>query len=236
MAGMLSQGQQIPSSGPGPQTPPVGNPGAGTPLPSSASGPGQPPGAMPAAAGAGKPSGPMPPPNSQRFQELRDEAVQLLYGENFDKMIEMFQTNGPEQFARSMALTINSALQALEAKYGKATTAPQYQVAAEIGMDLMMKLLEDVIGGRIVPDVTLEQVQEVMPATLVMYADSHPELSKEELQVLMTEVERGVMEQTGAAPAAGAGGAAPPAQPPAAPLSTGPGPEPSGSPVPPGAV
>lgn len=210
MVGMLTEAQNTPQpgSGPGPQTPPAGGPGAGTPPPGSAGGPGQPPQA------------------NVPFEQLRDEAIQRLYGENFDNMIEMFQANGPEEFAKSMGLTINSAIEFLEKQHGR--IAPEQ--AAEVGMDLMMKLLEDIIGGGVMPDVTLEQVQQVLPATLVMYADSRPDVSKEDVQNLVREVQRSVAEQEG-----GTNQAPSSAQPgPNAPLSTGPGPEPSGSPVPPG--
>lgn len=221
MPGMLSEAQNTqPSSGPGPQTPPAGNPGAGTPLPGSAGGPGQP-------APQGKPEAPdsrTPGPNDpQKVEALKAQAVQRLYGENFDGMIEMFQTNGPENFAKSMAIAVNSTLEFLENQHGMVN----HKMAAEVGMDVMMKLLEDVIAGGILPDVKLEQVQQAIPAILVMYADSHPDVGKEDIQQLMAYVESEVMAQEGgAAPAPG----------PNAPLSTGPGPEPSGSPVPPGAM
>lgn len=217
MPGMLSeaQGTPVPSSGPGPQTPPTESPGAGNPPLDGASGPGQPP----------APQGAPPP-----FEELRDQGVQRLYGDNFDKMIEMFETNGAENFPKSMAIAVNSTIEYLETEHGKLPP----ESAAEVGMDIMFKLLEDIIGGGVLPDVTLEQVQQAFPAILVMYADSRPEISKQDVQQLAQEVQAGV--------AAHEGGQEPNAMPPEqgapvdpnAPLSTGPGPEPSGSPVPPG--
>lgn len=201
MAGMLTQAQDQPSSGP-PQTPPVGSPGAGTPLPNSAAGPEQP------AAGT---------------EELRDRAIQKLYGENLEQMFDMFEANGPDKFARSMSVAVNGALEFLENEPGGIT----HEQAAEVGMDLMMKLLEDVIGEGVMPDVTLEQVQQTIPAIMVMYADRHPDVTKEDVQAVVSEAQRGVAEQEGASPE--------PETPPE-PLSTGPGPEPSGSPVPPGVV
>lgn len=210
MPGMLSeaQNQPAPSPGPGPQTPPTESPGAGTPPLDGASGPGQP-----------------PPQNAGSAKELSDKAVQRLYGENFDQMIRMFETNGAENFPRSVATVINSAIDYLEQEGGQ--LAPE--MAAEVGMDLMMKVLEDIISEKVVPDVTLEQVQQVLPATLVMYADARPNVSKQDIQQVMQEIQGAVAQQEG--------GGAPTAEPspePNAPLSTGPGPEPSGSPVPPG--
>lgn len=172
MAGMLSDAQ--PSSGPGPHSPPTGNPVAGTPPPGgAAAGPGQPPQA------------------TASFEELRDQGVQRLYGENFDQLIEMFQTNGAQNFPRSMAIAVNSTIEYLEQQNGP---LPPEQ-AAEVGMDIMMKLLEDMIVSEVVPDVTLEQVQQSLPAILVMYADSHPNVSKQDVQQLMIEVQRGAAAQ-----------------------------------------
>ena len=235
MPGMLKQAQNPnPSSGPGPQTPPVGNPGAGTPLPSSASGPGQPPpqGGQAVDPAAGPAQAPTKANDEAIFTKLRDEAVQRMYGENFDELIQMFQTNGAANFPRSMAIAVNSALEFLTNQYNPERGPADHALAARIGMDLMFKLLEDIIGGGVLPDVTLEQVQQSFPAILMMYSDAHDDVTKQDVQDLVREVHMGLQQQ-GELPA---DGAPPGAQPGPEMLSTGPGPEPSGSPVPPGAV
>ena len=166
MAGMLSE-SNAQSSGPGP-SPHTAPPGAGTPLSGSVSGPEQP----------------------QDAQGLKDQATQLVYGERFDKLIEMFQTNGPENFARSMAVAVNTAITELEKTNGP--IGPE--MAAEIGGDLFVKLLEDMLVkpkdgmAAVVEGVTAEQLQDVLPAILVMYADAHPEVSKQDVQAVMQEV------------------------------------------------
>lgn len=215
MPGMLTEAQNTPpSSGPVSQTPPAGDPGAGTPLPGDS------------AAGSGQPPGP------QDVGAMRDEAIQLVYGERFESLIKMFETNGAEKFPRSMGIAINTAIAELEKTHGEIPP----ETAAEIGMDLMMKLIEDIVGEKILPDVTIDQIREVLPATLVMYGDSHPNVSKEDLQAVMSEVQSGLAAQQGGAVPdpnqAPVGNQSVPAPP----LSTGPGPEPSGSPVPPGAI
>jgi len=203
MPGMLSQAQnQPPSSGPDPQTPPPASPGAGLPPSGGATGPGQP----------------------QDVQALKDQAIQLVYGERFDQLIKMFQTNGPEKFPRSMAVAVNTAITEMEKKNGPIDPAS----AAEVGMDLMMKLLEDIIAGGVVPDTPLEKVQEAFPAILVMYQDSHPEVSKEDIQSLVKEVQNGLQsqgvkgaaQQTGSEPAATGPGVVPGGDPASAPEQT----------------
>ena len=110
MPGMLEQGmapQQPPqeplpqpSSGPPAQTPPP-------PLPQGDSG---------GAPGPGHPAQAAPErePNPEDFETLRDQAIKLVYGERFDQLIQMFQTNGPEKFARSMAIAVNTPITELE--------------------------------------------------------------------------------------------------------------------------
>lgn len=196
MPGMLSEAQAPAappapqSSGPVSQTPPLADPGAGN-------SPGE------GAAGSGQP----PELGGEEFQKLRDEAIQLVYGDRFDQLIKMFQTNGAEKFPRSMAITINTAITELESKNGPIDPA----MAAEIGMDLMIKLLEDIVAGGVVPDVTLEQVKEVLPAMLVMYADSHPDVSKQDVQQVMRDVQAGLPQGGGALAGAGPAGAGVPA-------------------------
>ena len=88
MPGMLTENP--PSSGPS-ATPPAGNPGAGnSPI--------------------GEAQGSEQPQQPQDTQALKDQAIQLVYGERFDQLIQMFQKNGPDKFARSMAIAVNTAI------------------------------------------------------------------------------------------------------------------------------
>ncbi|MCP4471574.1 MAG: hypothetical protein GY815_12985 [Gammaproteobacteria bacterium] len=179
-------------------TPPAAFPGAGTPPRGEAAGSGQ------------------PQPGAQDIQALKDQATQVVYGDRFDQLIEMFQTNGPEKFARSMAIAVNTAIQEVEKTNGP--IGPE--AAAEVGSDLFAKLLEDTLTKQkdgmpaVVEGVTPEQLKEVLPAILVMYADSHPEVSKQDVQAVMQEVDGQVRQaegaggapQTGTVPAAAATG------------------------------
>ncbi len=174
MPGMLEQGmaQQPtpqPSSGPV-QTPP-------SPMPQGT------PGGAP---GPGHPAQEAAP--QQDFETLRDQAIQLVYGERFDQLVKMFQTNGPEKFARSMAIAVNTPITELE-KQGPI----DHETATKIGMAIYMRLLEDMIGGKVVEGVTAEQVSESLPAILIMYSDSHPEVTKEDIQQVVMSAQKGVL-------------------------------------------
>lgn len=168
MAGMLQEGQ-APSSGPVAQTPP--SPG-GNPL--------------------GEASGPerSAPTNPQDFESLRDQAIQLVYGERFDQLIEMFQTNGAENFPRSMAIAVNTAISEIE-KQGKM----DYQMATRVGLEIYMRLLADIVGEGVVEGLTAEKIAEALPATLLMYADSHPEVTKEDIQGVVLAAQQGIEDQ-----------------------------------------
>jgi len=173
MPGMLTENQ--PSSGPSATPPPAGSPRAGGSPTSEAQGSEQ-------------------PQQPQDIQALKDQAIQLVYGERFDQLIKMFQSNGPDKFARSMAIAVNTAISSLEQQSGD--IGPE--AAAEVGGDLFGKLLEDMLVkpkegmSAVVEGVSGEQLQEVMPAILVMYADAHPNVSKTDIQAVMAEVDSGV--------------------------------------------
>ena len=185
MPGMLEQGtapqQPVPqpSSGPTAQTPPSPMP-QGTP--GGAPGPEHPAQAAP----------PQEPASQEEFEKLRDQAIQLVYGERFDQLVEMFQTNGPEKFARSMAVAVNTPISELE-KQGPLDPV----TATKVGLAIYMRLLEDMIGGGVVEGVTADQVSESLPATLVMYADSHPDVSKEDIQKVVISAQQGVKQVEG---------------------------------------
>ncbi len=189
MPGMLEQGmapQQPapqPSSGPPvaqtpPSPPPQGDVGG-------APGPGHMPPEAPQASPQAAPQEQAP---QEEFEKMRDQAIKLVYGDRFDQLIEMFRTNGPEKFARSMAVAVNTPINVLE-KEGPIDPV----TATKIGMAIYMRLLEDMIGGGVVEGVTAKQVEETLPAILMMYADSHPGVSKEDIQKVVMNSQKGVL-------------------------------------------
>ena len=143
----------------------------------------------------GVPSAPLPgaeqqEPPEARFESLRDQGVMLIYDERFEALLKMFKTNGAARFSNSMATAVNTVLTELEKK-----GPVEPEMAAMVGMDIYMKLLEDIITGGVVPDVTLEQVQQALPATLKMYAASHPEVTEEDMNAIMQAASQGMQQQ-----------------------------------------
>jgi hypothetical protein len=140
----------------------------------------------------------------------------------------MFQTNGVEKFPRSMAIAVNTAITEIE----KDGPIPP-EAAAQLGMEIFTMLLEDMAISPeegmppVVEGITGEQLQEVLPAILVMYSDSHPEVSKEDIQEVMRQVTESVQSQMGMegnpiAEAAGGAQQSGPSAAPAAPAASGP--------------
>lgn len=193
----IPQGQPPPQPGMGPGGPPPGQPPPqGPPMqPTPSSGPATPPAAPPAPSGAnlsGSPAGPEQPAAPTQpappFEELRDEAIRLVYDERFDQLIKMFENNGPKKFARSMAIAVTAPIGELEKKY---KDIPLEDVT-KIGLALYTRLLEDMIVGKVVEGVTDKEMQETIPAILVMYSEQHPEIPKEEIKEVFTMVQQQV--------------------------------------------
>jgi len=122
------------------------------------------------------------PGGSADVGEIEKRAFKYAYGEKFDTLLAMFKENGAENFAKSMAVAVNGALK----NAGEMT----HEQAAEVGMKLYLALLEDIITSDVVPGITAEQVSQALPMTLRMYAESHPDVSEQDMQALMTEIEK----------------------------------------------
>lgn len=202
MPGMLQEamGGEVPQQpgGPPPQAggqPPAPQPGG--PPPGQQPG-GQPPAPQPGS-GPTAQTPPSPPPKGdpggapglehpeQNFIKLRDQAIKLVYGDRFEQLKKMFENNGPEKFARSMAIAVNAPINEIE-KAGRLKP----EMAAKIGLAIYIRLLEDIVGKGLVPGVTPEQISDSFPASMLMYAEAHPGVSNETIQALVREVEVGM--------------------------------------------
>jgi len=187
--GTAPQQRPQPSSGPIAQTPPP-------PLPQGnsggAPGPGHPAQGAPPQAAPPQAAPRQEPASQESFEKMRDQAIQLVYGERFDQLIKMFQNNGPDKFARSMAVAVNTPITELEKQEPMA-----YETAIKIGLAIYIRLLEDMLSGGVVKGVTAEQISETLPAILIMYADSHPEVTKEDLQKVVMITQQGMQDGAG---------------------------------------
>jgi len=109
---------------------------------------------------------------SEEVKPLMKYAIEMLYGENFENLIQMFQQGGNQTFAVSMSTAINGVLDRLEKEFGE---LPQ-QAAAEIGVKLFEILLEDMAAGGVIngDELGQQEIIQTIQLTLTNWAEKHP--------------------------------------------------------------
>jgi hypothetical protein len=112
---------------------------------------------------------------AEQVQKLLKPAVEALYGENFDSMIQMFKANGIERFGQSMSTAINAVLQQLEQ-----SSKMSPEIAAGVGMKLFFMLLEDIVTGGVLPKLQIQTIQQALGETIKTYAETHPDTVTEQ--------------------------------------------------------
>ncbi len=122
------------------------------------------------------------PPQKQSSDDPRKAALSHVYSERFDQMLKMFETNGPENFSKSMATAINGALSA-------AGPMPHEQ-AAEIGMELFNLILHDVVMGGVLQNISQEELSKALPATIKMYAEGHNDVTDQDMQAFTEAIQQ----------------------------------------------
>jgi len=122
-------------------------------------------------------------PAAQTADTLK-QAVGLLYGEHFDRLVELFKTSGEEGFPKAMATAINTVIQSLEQQQ---PVSPE--VASAVGMKLFFMLLEDVVKGNLLPQLPIETIKQALGETLAMYAKTHADtVTEQDMQQLFAEI------------------------------------------------
>lgn len=115
------------------------------------------------------------------IDETYKRGIDILFNERFDKLVNMFKANGVEGFPQAMATAINSTLRQIE---GEAGMDPV--IAAAVGSKLFVALLETMVdksmgGEEVLPKLEVPVIQEAFKRTLDMYAQSHPEVSEQDV-------------------------------------------------------
>jgi hypothetical protein len=124
-------------------------------------------------------------------EDLLDQAKALLYGENFENMMQVFQTGGPQGFANSMATVVLGTLDRLEADNGEQPNETLLMVA--IGIVAMVAT--DLANGRIM-EVDADQVQLAIQASIGMWMKSHED--RVDIEGMQQEIAKGVQQGEGA--------------------------------------
>lgn len=110
-------------------------------------------------------------------QGLIKKAIQLLYGDNFEAMVKMFQQHGKGGFPQAMAMAVNGVLDRLEKDQGNKLDA---ETAAQVGVAVFEALLQDLAEGGVLPDIDKNSVLQAIEAILQMWAKSHPDQANPE--------------------------------------------------------
>lgn len=107
--------------------------------------------------------------SSPRAEKLLKAAITLLYDEHFEAMVKMFKQYGDEKFPDAMAIAINGTLDRLEKDVGELTT----EEAAQVGVGLFEALLEDMLTGGVVSQVTPQAAAQTIQKTIAMWVQKN---------------------------------------------------------------
>jgi hypothetical protein len=124
-------------------------------------------------------------------EDLIDQAKSLLYGDNFENMMKLFQTGGPQGFASSMATVVVGTLDRLEADNGEQDNETLLAVAVGI----IAMVATDLANGRVM-EVDSDQVQLAIQASIGMWMKGHQD--RVDIEGMQEEIAQGVLQGEGA--------------------------------------
>lgn len=105
---------------------------------------------------------------SPEASKLVARALDILYADgSFKKLIDMFKQYGAEGFHEAMATAINGILGKLEKEVGG---IQDLNIVGEVGTRLFEVLLEDLVEGGVLKEVTPQMAANAIQQTLAMWA------------------------------------------------------------------
>jgi len=129
-------------------------------------------GQNPQGPGSPAPEAQAPQGSGGDVQALVKRAIQLLYGDNFEAMVQMFQKHGKAGFPQAMAMAVNGVLDRLEKDQGGPLDA---ETAAQVGVAVFEALLQDLSEGGVLPDIDKDSVLQSLEAILRLWTKNHPD-------------------------------------------------------------
>jgi len=121
---------------------------------------------------------------SPEAKVLVDQAVKILYspGEgNLENMVKMFQQHGPEGFATAMATAVLGMLERLQSENQDIPLA----LLSEVGTKLFEIILQDIMEGGVITDISEEQALEAQALILEGWGKTNAgKISPQELEEL----------------------------------------------------
>jgi len=93
--------------------------------------------------------------DKEKYNAILDKAKNILYGDNFESMTDVFKKAGKDDFADAMGLVVTGVLQKLEKDDGE---MDEYMLVV-VGMSLVAMIASDMSEGGVVPDLQPEDIQ-----------------------------------------------------------------------------
>lgn len=107
--------------------------------------------------------------NEEQLKDLLDQAKAILYGENFEQMMNLFKKNGRPGFADAMAIVVVGVLDRLEQDNGELD--PQILLIVAFGM--VGIIATDVQRTGLVPDIETDDVQLALGNVVAKWMNAH---------------------------------------------------------------
>lgn len=110
---------------------------------------------------------------SDQARPIVKRAVELVYGEGFEELVQMFEASGPQGFAQAMSTAINGVLERLAKEFGELPT----ELIAEVGLKLFESLLEDLVAGGVIDPTALngDSIMQTITQTLSSWGRKNPD-------------------------------------------------------------
>jgi len=130
---------------------------------------------------------------SAQAKPVLDSAIELLYDENFENFVQMFQQHGEQGFPDAMSLAINGTLERLEKDQGELPV----EILAEVGTKLIEMLLQDLIQNEVVKNVTKEMMMGAVQKTLADWGQENPDrFDEQEMAQAAQQASQGITPET----------------------------------------
>lgn len=121
--------------------------------------------------GKGDPNEPVEGESQKSPGELIQVAKGLLYGDNFESMINVFQTAGLDGFPQAMATVVIGTLERLEGDFGEQD--PRVLLAVAVGLVAMLST--DLVEGKVLDGLDGNKVQIAIQAIVGQWMKNHPD-------------------------------------------------------------
>ena len=125
---------------------------------------------------------------SEQARPFVRRAIEILYRDNFENLVEMIRSSWPDGLSSALSTAINTTLKKL-----KQEMQMPPEIAAEVGIALFAMILEDMVTGGTIEQLSEQQMSDALGKTIKDYMDANPgEVDPAELEAAMAQAQQGV--------------------------------------------